>query len=85
MRVALRYVSSPPLRTGHATFTASGSPEIGIPRPGSPLGSSYCFPFMPISFDAPGIRRASALRKYSNTVNLLDPFALWLAFPSSDY
>jgi hypothetical protein len=70
----------PPLRTGRATFTASGSPEGSIPPrellPGlSPVRRS------PVS---PQLHGASWLVALQG-VALLVPFAMWPAFPASDY
>ena len=77
--ITCRFPDSP-RRTRRATFTAPGSPEIGIPPPELPLGLSAVRP-SPSSPPTSGRLRLAALRP----VNLLVPFALWPALPTSDY
>ena len=72
------------LRTGRATFTASGSPRVDIPPSGLLLNLSLQH-LRSLHFRSHGTFTALLLLIDSATVNPLPSFALWLAFPTSDY
>jgi hypothetical protein len=70
-----------PLRTGRATFTASGSPRVGIPH------WDCCTQFVIDSFSVllqTSPESLSGLSEYP-IVDSLAPFPMWLAFPTSEY
>src|SRR5262249_42291528 len=83
-------LSTPPLRTRRATFAAPGSPEISIPH------QDYSrvvipFDFAEIAATIPLLLAPVAVVHWPRRllspgiVDLLPPFALWSAFPASDY
>jgi hypothetical protein len=83
-RVSLRTFPHSPLRTGRATFIASGSPRVDFPPSGLLLNLSLQH-LRSLHFRSHGPFTALLLLIDFATVNPLPSFALWLAFPTSDY
>ena len=72
------------LRTGRATFTASGSPRVDFPPSGLLLNLSLQR-LRSLHFRSHGTFTALLLLIDFAIANPLPSFALWLAFPTSDY